>query len=239
MPTAPRRELIVLAKAPVPGLAKTRLCPPLTLAEAAAFAAAGLVDTVAVARAAQCAGGYECAVTLAHPAGGAALIRATLGTNALPMRPVPPGDVGAAMAAAFSGGAAQVALIGSDLPALPPAYIAAAFAALDAGADVALGPAEDGGYYLVATTQPRPELFAGMTWSTDTVFAQTVQRAEMMGLTQAHTPTWYDVDSVTELLRCARELDATPDHPAAATRAFLPTVMHRLLTATQPERARE
>lgn len=143
------------------------------------------------------------------------------------------GDVGAAMSAAmasiFAGGTRQVALVGSDLPSLPPAHITAAFAALDAGADVALGPAEDGGYYLVATRQPRPELFVGIAWSTPAVFAQTAARAHDAGLTLASIPPWYDIDSAPDLLRCARDLAVTPTHPARATRAFLAAIMPRLL----------
>jgi glycosyltransferase A (GT-A) superfamily protein (DUF2064 family) len=73
---------------------------------------------------------------------------------------VPPGDVGIAMCyaidLALDHRATQVALIGSDLPSLPPAHIEAAFARLDAGADIVLGPAEDGGYYLIAAIARTP-----------------------------------------------------------------------------------
>lgn len=225
-----RRALIVLAKPPIAGRAKTRLCPPLTLDEAARFAAAALADTVAVARSVP-----GCRVILAHPPGALPALRAALG-DALPEPCViPPGDVGEAMDGAmrnaFAGGATHVALIGSDLPSLPPAYITAAFAALDTGADVALGPAEDGGYYLIATVTPRSALFRGIAWSTGAVFAQTVAQIAADGLTLAALPSWYDVDSATDLLRCARELGADPLHPATATRAFLPTVEYRLRAA--------
>ncbi len=222
--------LIVLAKAPAPGVAKTRLSPPLTLAAAAAFAAAALADTVAVARAVP-----GCAVRIAHPQGAESAIRAALGAAMPPCVALPAvatADVGAAMAwamaCAFDGGVRCVALIGGDLPSLPPAYIAAAFAALDRGADVALGPAEDGGYYLVATREPQPELFAGIAWSTPAVFAQTAARAASLGLAVATLPPWYDIDGATDLLRCARDLDADAAHPARATRAFLAAHAARL-----------
>jgi len=226
------RVLIVLAKAPVAGVAKTRLTPPLTPEEAAAFAAASLADMLAIGQAVP-----RCTTILFHPTGSGDAIRAALSERPAPfsfaLSPSTRGDIDAAMAeaiaCAFEGGAPQVALIGSDLPSLPPAHITAAFAALDAGADVALGPAADGGYYLVATRQPRPDLFTGIAWSTPAVFAQTAARATAAGLSLATIPPWYDIDGAPDLLRCARDLAATPAHPACATRAFLATIMPRLL----------
>ncbi|MGI8689016.1 MAG: TIGR04282 family arsenosugar biosynthesis glycosyltransferase [Thermomicrobiales bacterium] len=218
--TGVRRALIVLAKAPAAEVTKTRLCPPLTPEEAAAFAAASLVDTLAVARSVT-----GCMLYLAHPPGAAERLAALLGDDLPPAFAVPPGDVGAAMCFAMNCAldhqAIQVALIGSDLPSLPPAHIAQAFARLDEGADVVLGPAEDGGYYLIATTAPHPVLFSDIAWSTDAVYAQTVARAEACGLSLATLPTWYDIDGVADLRRCARDLAAYPNHPATATRAFL------------------
>ncbi len=223
----PRRALIVLAKAPAVGVTKTRLCPHLTPEEAAAFAAASLVDTLAVARSVE-----GCMLRLAHPPDAAEPLAALLGDDLPPMFAVPPGDVGVAMCAAIACAldhrATQVALIGSDLPSLPPAHIAHAFARLDEGADVVLGPAEDGGYYLIAATAPHPALFTGIAWSTDAVFAQTVARVEASGLTLATIPPWYDIDDMADLCRCMGDLAAHPDHPATATRAFLATMADRL-----------
>ncbi len=225
----PRRALIVLAKAPAAGMTKTRLCPHLTPEEAAAFAAASLVDTLAVARS---IGG--CTLRLAHPPGAEGALAALLGDDLPPAFAVPPGDVGVAMCyaikCALDHGATQVALIGSDLPSLPPAHIAQAFARLDDGADVVLGPAEDGGYYLIAATAPHPALFAGIAWSTDTVYAQTAAKVASSGLSLATIPPWYDIDGMADLRRCMDDLAAHPDHPATATRAFLTTMANRLNT---------
>lgn len=222
-----RCALIVLAKAPAAGVTKTRLCPPLTPAEAAACAAATLVDTLAVARS---IGG--CTLRLAHPPGAEESLAALFGDDLPATFAVPPGDVGTAMeyaiAYVLNHRATQVALIGSDLPSLPPAYIAHAFARLEGGADVVLGPAEDGGYYLIATTAPHPALFAGIAWSTDAVFAQTVAKVAACGLTLATLPPWYDIDDMADLRRCARDLAANPDHPATATRSLLATMTARL-----------
>lgn len=225
------RALVILAKAPVAGTAKTRLSPPLTPEEAATFAAASLADMLAIGQAVA-----HCTVILCHPAGSGEAIHAAIAGRDIPisfaLSPFTRTDIGAAMAeamtCAFAGGASQVALIGSDLPSLPPAHIEAAFAALDMGAAVVLGPAEDGGYYLIATRQPRPELFTGIAWSTPAVFAQTVARADAMGLTLVAIPSWYDVDGAPDLLRCACDLDAAPTHPAHATRAFLADIASHL-----------
>jgi rSAM/selenodomain-associated transferase 1 len=223
----PRRALIVLAKAPAAGATKTRLCPCLTPEEAARFAAASLVDTLAVARSVP-----GCTLRLAHPPGAEEPLAALLGDDLPPAFTVPPGDVGMAMCYAIEctldHSATQIVLIGSDLPSLPPAHIAAAFAHLDEGADVVLGPAEDGGYYLIAATAPHPALFTGIPWSTATVFAQTVAKVAAAGLTLATVPPWYDIDGPADLRRCARDLAAHPDHPATATRAFLRSMAARL-----------
>lgn len=221
------RALIVLAKAPAAGVTKTRLCPHLTMEEAAAFAAASLVDTLAVARSVR-----GCTLRLAHPLGADAALAALLGDDLPPAFTVPPGDVGVAMyyaiECALEHRLTQVALIGSDLPSLAPAYIEQAFARLDDGADVVLGPAEDGGYYLIAATAPHPALFTDIAWSTDTVFTQTVAKIAASGLTLATLPRWYDIDSVADLRRYARDLAANPEHPATATRAFLRAMVTRL-----------
>ena len=228
----PHRAVIVLAKAPVAGVAKTRLCPPLTLEEAAQIAAASLIDTLAVARSVP-----DCTVLLAHPLDAEETIRTLLGDDPPPMVAVPPGDVGMAMSSAMlcalDHRATQVALIGSDLPSLPAAQIAAAFDRLDSGADVVLGPAADGGYYLIAATTPHPELFTGIRWSTNTVFAETAAKAKACGLALATVPQWYDIDSVADLCQCVCDLAAHPEHPATATRAFLTTIDLRLRLSSE------
>lgn len=226
-PAQPCRALIVLAKAPAAGMAKTRLCPCLTPEEAAQFAAASLIDTLEGARSVP-----GCTLRLAHPSGAEEPLAALLGDTFPPAFAVPPGDVGSAMCyaieCAFDHRATHVALIGGDLPSLPPGHIAAAFARLDDGADVVLGPAEDGGYYLIAATAPHPALFSGISWSTDSVFAQTVAKIAAAGLTLAMLPPWYDIDGPADLRRCADDLAAHPNHPATATRAFLRTIAARL-----------
>jgi rSAM/selenodomain-associated transferase 1 len=110
-------------------------------------------------------------------------------------------------------GYVRTIILGSDSPHLPGAAIAEAFTSLrDADADVLLGPADDGGYYLVGLwNHPTPpDLFRGIAMSTPLVFAQTLERANSLGLAVRLAPTTFDVDSEADLLRLAHALDTAP-----------------------------
>lgn len=101
-------------------------------------------------------------------------------------------------------GHAGVLIIGSDLPTLPVEYVRRAASLLLSLEDsVVLGPARDGGYYLIGLRKPHPELFRGVAWSTESVFAETVAIASTAGLPVSLVPDWYDVDSVDDLRRAA------------------------------------
>lgn len=100
---------------------------------------------------------------------------------------------------------ASVAALGSDHPTLPLATVHDAFARLEAGADAVLGPAEDGGYYLIALRADAvvPRLFEGIAWSTDRVFPETVARCRELGLRLELLPRASDVDTPEDLRRLA------------------------------------
>jgi hypothetical protein len=112
------------------------------------------------------------------------------------------GDLGERMAdafaRAFARGASRVAIVGTDAPSVSREAVTEALAALG-GADAVLGPAEDGGYYLLALRGPRPELFAGIAWSTATVAAETRARASASGLTVRELPALRDLDTLEDL----------------------------------------
>jgi glycosyltransferase A (GT-A) superfamily protein (DUF2064 family) len=91
-----------------------------------------------------------------------------------------------------------VALVGTDVPWLSQAIVAEGFAALDRD-DVALGPARDGGYYLVALRQPHPGLFEDIAWSTAKVLPATLARAERLGLRVRLLPLLTDLDTIDDL----------------------------------------
>jgi rSAM/selenodomain-associated transferase 1 len=109
-----------------------------------------------------------------------------------------------------------VVLIGSDSPDLPAQLITDAFVALRT-ADFVLGPATDGGYYLVGLNAMRPTLFERIDWSTARVAQQTMERAVKAGLRTVSLPIWHDLDTVEDL-----NAIVTPGAPL--TRAFVATL---------------
>jgi rSAM/selenodomain-associated transferase 1 len=114
-----------------------------------------------------------------------------------------------------------VVLIGSDLPTLPPAHVSAALGILSRGAEVlVLGPAEDGGYYLIGLTRSRPEFFEHIPWGTPLVLQRTREAAEALGIPVETIPLWYDVDSASDLRRVWRRSEQ-PGGPPRYTRAWL------------------
>ncbi|HVE89131.1 MAG TPA: TIGR04282 family arsenosugar biosynthesis glycosyltransferase [Burkholderiaceae bacterium] len=107
-------------------------------------------------------------------------------------------------------------VIGSDSPDVPAQLITRAFDSLQT-ADVVLGPAHDGGYYLLGVRSMQPALFEGIDWSTAFVAQQTRQRAADAGLRVVDLPLWHDLDTVDDL-----RLLVTPGAPL--TRAFVATL---------------
>lgn len=212
-----RPAIGLMAKAPRPGLAKTRLIPALGAEGAAALARAFIADSAALARSA----GVEVRVLAASAEATAELAALT----DLPALAQSEGDLGARMegafAALFAQGFAPVLLIGADSPALPQAHLRAALALAAAHPEaVVLGPAEDGGYWCVGLSRPARGLFDAIAWSTASVLAETEARAARLGLAVVRAPLWHDVDEPADLDRLREDLR---HDPAAAphTRALL------------------
>jgi rSAM/selenodomain-associated transferase 1 len=111
----------------------------------------------------------------------------------------------------FHEGWKRAVIIGSDSPLLPPGYIEQAFDALNS-VDVVLGPATDGGYYLIGLTRSARVLscyhhiFDHITWGTEKVYEQTVQAVRQYALSQSDLNTWGDVDQKADLIRIAGEI---------------------------------
>jgi len=191
------RALVVFVKAPQPGAAKTRLIPILGPEGAAALyrGMAGIVLAATTPRPAE----YERLVFF-DPPGAAGELRSWL--PGLRLIPQSGSDLGArmchALAHALHRGARRAAVIGTDTPEVDRKRVSEALAALEA-ADLVLGPAEDGGYYLLALSRPRPELFAGVAWGTPAVREETLERAAALGLRVHELPSLRDIDTAADL----------------------------------------
>lgn len=195
----PRRDvLVVFARYPEPGRVKTRLARALGDAGAAAVYAAFVADLVRRFAAAP----FAVRWAVAPPDPGFA---ARFGVAADDVFAQHGDDLGARMHAAFArmhaAGFARCALIGSDLPQLALSTVADALARLD-DADLVLGPATDGGYYLIAARRPL-DLFTGVAWGTSDVLAATRARADALSLTVALLAEDFDVDDERDLERLA------------------------------------
>lgn len=114
------------------------------------------------------------------------------------MRPQGDGDLGARMNRAFSNafaaGAKRVVILGSDCPYFEPEDLKTAWKELET-ADVVIGPAEDGGYWLIGLRESQPRLFSDIEWSSERVFAQTIGRAQDLGLKSFLLRTLSDIDT--------------------------------------------
>lgn len=191
-----------MAKAPVPGLAKTRLIPCIG-AHAAAVLQERLTERAVATALAAGIGPVTlwCAPDPIHPS------FLELGTRqGIALKRQPDGDLGARMLAALAASGRPTLVIGTDCPAFTPAHLRAAADALRDGADVVLTPAEDGGYVLIGTRAPQPGLFTGMTWGTASVLAETRARIAALGLTSRELDMLWDVDTEPDLARLEREL---------------------------------
>jgi rSAM/selenodomain-associated transferase 1 len=193
-------HIAVFAKAPQPGLAKTRLAPALGAAGAAALAWRLLDHAVAQAVA---AGLGPVTVWAAPDASHPAFTRLHVQFG-LRLAVQDSGDLGARMAAAFEQTLSAepetpLLLMGSDAPALDAAALRLAAEALRARPAVFV-PALDGGYALVGLRAPAPALFSGMVWSTPRVMAQTRVRLADAGLAHTELPAVADIDEPADLI---------------------------------------
>lgn len=215
--TAAGDELVVVfAKEPRPGLAKTRLAADVGRERARELCEAFVLDTLDAARAS------GARVLVAHaPADAAGWFGEKAPWAELWAQPeIEFGErLVAAVAEAARRGAKRVAMIGMDTPHLPPARLREAFEGL-ADADVCLGAAADGGYYLIALDRSRPELFRDIPWSSPETLAATVARCDQLGLRTRLLAEELDVDDGPSLDALRVTLAERPG-AAPRTRALL------------------
>ena len=231
-----------MVKAPRSGEVKTRLVPPLHAEEASQLSACFVKDMLANLLALSESVPVDCYAAYSPP-GSEALFRDFVPPQ---IRMLPPRSVGLAdslpdaiedlIAAGYEG----ACLVNADSPTLPTSLLIDAVTSLRAPGDrVVLGPATDGGYYLIGLKLPHRHLFHDIAWSTERVYRQTAERAASIGLELVTLPAWYDVDDVASLGCLCRELLAGRRPPrctrdgyvASQTRDYL-----RALTAAGGER---
>ncbi|MGO8705049.1 MAG: TIGR04283 family arsenosugar biosynthesis glycosyltransferase [Candidatus Brocadiia bacterium] len=195
----PESVLIVFTRWPEPGASKTRLIPVLGAAGAADLQRQMALHTISHAR--EVARRERVALEVRFSGGAADRMQEWLG-GGMDCRPQGEGDLGARMEVAFrdafSRGAARVVLVGTDCPGLEAPVMRAALAALRRK-DLVLGPATDGGYWLIGLRRPAPGLFADMPWSTDSVLERTRDRARSLGLSVRLLEPLRDVDRPEDL----------------------------------------
>ena len=189
--------IAVLAKAPLPSFAKTRLIPALG-ADGAASLQARLVERAVATACAALVG----PVTLwATPDESDPLFRAMDAHFGVELARQGGGDLGARMLAAIAAAKAPALVIGTDCPALTCDHLRTAADILRGSADAVIIPTEDGGYALIGMRAPAPALFSDMRWSCPGVMGETRRRLSELGLTWQEPATLWDVDRPEDLER--------------------------------------
>jgi uncharacterized protein len=219
--TTPQKNVVfvVVAKAPVAGKVKTRLCPPLSHEAAARLYTGFLRDTLELVQ--NELTGADVRIVCPTQADAEGIARIVPGVEFVVQN-----DEGLtealteAFASCLAVGFGKVFCLSSDNPTLPGAYLEEAIAALDS-CDLVLGPSEDGGYYLVGAKAAYPALFENMIWSTDKVLDETIGRTRAAGLSYHLLPLWYDLDTGTDLSRFIKSLQNEPPKRARHTRHAL------------------
>lgn len=195
MAIGPALKIAILAKAPVPGFAKTRLIPALG-PDGAAMLQQRLTERAA---ATACAAKLGPVTLWAAPDESHASFQALAVAHEIVVKRQPDGDLGARMLAAMQDG--PVLVIGTDCPALTSSHLRACAEVLRDGIDAVIIPAEDGGYALIGTRRPIPALFSDMMWSTATVMTETRRRLARLGLTWREPLRLWDIDVPEDLAR--------------------------------------
>jgi rSAM/selenodomain-associated transferase 1 len=189
----------ILAKAPVPGFAKTRLAAVLG-PDGAARLQARLIER-AVRTAAAAAIGPMTLWTAGEEHPFFRRMHLRLGITVASQ---PDGDLGARMLAALSAAGGPALVIGTDCPALTPDHLRMAAEDLRGGIDVVILPVDDGGYALIGMRRPQPALFSAMSWSSETVMPETRRRLRQCGLAWRELAQLWDVDVPEDLERLRR-----------------------------------
>jgi rSAM/selenodomain-associated transferase 1 len=202
-----KRTLVIMAKAPKPGMVKTRLAQSLPSLAVTSLYRCLLEDTVALATSLT-----SVEVAVMCPDSDKVELEELLG-NTLQVVPQKGEGLAAGLTSVFrhftAAGRPQVIAFNSDSPHLPPSALDRAFEIL-AAHDVVVGPTHDGGYYLVGAKAAHPSLFEGDGMGTRSALERLLTRAKVLGLSTGVTDPFYDIDVATDLIRLGRELRLAP-----------------------------
>jgi uncharacterized protein len=219
----------IIGKAPQPGRSKTRLATAIGEVAACELSACFLRDVAAAIEAVPEALGRR-GYGVYAPAGAEHIMRQLL-PSGFELLLQTGDDLGYVLLGAtrslLDAGHDCVLLVNGDSPTLPPRLLVQAIEALrESGDRMVLGPASDGGYYLIGLKRPHQQLFTRIAWGTETVAHSTCERAAEIGLSTMLLPEWYDVDDIETLRWLQDELAGRSTRFrdggfAAASRAFL------------------
>lgn len=220
----------IICKTPRAGYSKTRLSPPLHPDECAEISGCFIQDLSAtIGRVAE--DGRAVGYAVYTPVGSESELRRLL-PDSFGMVLQSEGDFGERLLNGVTdligAGHAGAILVNSDSPTLPRFILDRAVTAVLSGDRVVLSPSIDGGYTLIGLSKAHPHLFADISWSTEVVYAQTLERARDLGLPVTELDAWYDVDDIASYALLERELDGIrprfanePLEHAPRTRAFV------------------
>ena len=219
----------IMCKAPQPGQTKTRLAATIGATTAAALSACFLRDVAAAIEAVPSQIGCR-GYGVYAPAGTEAELRRLL-PSSFGLLLQADDEFGNVLFGAtrdlLEAGHDCVILVNGDSPTLPSSFLVEAITILrQPGDGMVLGPAADGGYYLIGLKHPHARLFADIAWGSETVARRTLERAAEIGLATAQLPEWYDIDDIETLGWLRAELAGRSERfrnggAAAATRAYL------------------
>jgi rSAM/selenodomain-associated transferase 1 len=195
--------LMIFVKNPVPGQVKTRLSPPLTMLESCRIYSSFVQDVLSMSlKVSADLKMIACSGDLSHLKISSEFAFMDQGE----------GDLGDRLARAFRWsfrrGFSKTIVLGSDAPSLPAQFVSKAFQFLDQN-DLVIGPAWDGGYYLIGLKNFAPSLFKDIEWSTQKTLLQTLLKAKKLKKKIRLLPSWYDVDTYGDLRFLSLDLLST------------------------------
>jgi uncharacterized protein len=213
-----RAVIILFAKAPQPGMVKTRLVPPLTFVEAAELHRAFVDDLITRLQTLT-----EFDVELHTDVSTDAWTRSRVACKCQ----IPGGlelRMLHALSTALREGYERVAVVGTDAPTVPLDSVEALFRS---PADTCLGPTDDGGFWAISACETKPNMFSGVTWSQGDTLTQTIAAIEDAGLSTELGPAWFDVDEPHDLERLLDAHDLPPSTRQWVQR-YWPAIVRRI-----------